>query len=119
VVAGFLMLGDGDGGGERRLVRDRLAVSPTVVRPNMLVNAAGMEGATDEYVSAWYAGYTPGLASAVTLGGRRHEDVDTTSTPGTIWKETMTAALTGLPGTSFTEPGLRRFGGCRESCDVR
>ncbi|MDP4502078.1 hypothetical protein [Nonomuraea turcica] len=96
-------------------------------------DAAGMAGASDGYTAAWYAGYTPDLASAVALGvpgrdafdqrlvdvilgGRRYERVEGTSIPGPIWKESMTAALSGLPGTAFTKPDTARFGGCRDRC---
>lgn len=96
-------------------------------------DAAGMQGTTDGYMSAWYAGYTPDLASAVaigtpepeaarrrlagiTIGGRRHAYVEGTSIPGPIWKDSMTTALNGLPETTFTRPDTRRFGGCRDSC---
>lgn len=96
-------------------------------------DAAGMEGTADGVTSAWYAGYTPDLASAValgapvrevygrrpadvTIGGRRHKHVTGTSVPGPIWTESMTAALSGLPETAFTEPDKERFGGCRDSC---
>ncbi|MGN9841117.1 hypothetical protein ACTMTI_23625 [Nonomuraea sp. H19] len=95
--------------------------------------AAGMQGTTDSYTAAWYAGYTPGLASAValgvpgrgayedplsdvTIGGRRYAYVDGTSIPGAIWKESMTTAVSGLPETAFVQPDTGRFGGCRDNC---
>ncbi|MGP3956707.1 hypothetical protein ACTWPT_11960 [Nonomuraea sp. 3N208] len=95
-------------------------------------DAAGMDGTTDNYASAWYAGYTPDLASAValgapggpnahrlidvTIGGRRYAYVTGTSIPGPIWKASMTAALGGAPETAFTKPDTARFGGCRDRC---
>lgn len=96
-------------------------------------DAAGMEGTTDDYVAAWYAGYTPDLASAVavgvpgrgalenklsdvTVGGRRYEHVDGASIPGSIWKDSMKAALSGVQETTFEKPDTGRFGGCRDHC---
>ncbi|MGW4958704.1 hypothetical protein ACWEPL_15875 [Nonomuraea sp. NPDC004186] len=95
-------------------------------------DAAGMEGTADEFSTAWYAGYTPDLASAValgdprgtvkhklsdiTIGGRRYRHVEGTSIPGPIWKSSMTEALAGSAGTAFAKPDLARFGGCRDHC---
>ncbi|XVQ87450.1 hypothetical protein ACQP2K_08545 [Microbispora siamensis] len=94
--------------------------------------AAGMPGAGDVSRTAWYAGYTPGLASAVslgdsrgplrhpmvdvTIGGRRYSHLDGTSVPGLIWKKTMTEALRGTQETRFVPPDAGRFGGCRDAC---
>ncbi|GAB3151886.1 penicillin-binding protein [Microbispora hainanensis] len=94
--------------------------------------AAGMPGDGDTFRTAWYAGYTPGLASAVslgdfsdplrhpmvdvTIGSRRYAQVDGTSIPGLIWKKTMTEAVRGTQETRFTPPDTERFGGCRDSC---
>ncbi|MBE3008897.1 hypothetical protein IL992_06805 [Microbispora sp. NEAU-D428] len=94
--------------------------------------AAGMPGEGDGFRTAWYAGYTPGLASAVslgdsrdpvrhpmvdvTIGGRRYAHVDGTSVPGLIWKKAMTEALRGTPETRFVRPEAERFGGCRDAC---
>ncbi|MFG6192457.1 hypothetical protein [Nonomuraea sp. JJY05] len=95
-------------------------------------DAAGMEGTTDGFSTAWYAGYTPDLASAValgdprgavmhklsdiTIGGRRYRHVEGASVPGPIWKSSMKEALAGHPGTAFTKPDMARFGGCRDNC---
>ncbi|MGW0202514.1 penicillin-binding transpeptidase domain-containing protein, partial [Nonomuraea sp. NPDC003201] len=95
-------------------------------------DAAGMEGTADAFSTAWYAGYTPDLASAValgdprgavahklsdiTVGGRRYRHVEGTSIPGPIWKSSMTEALAGSAGTAFAKPDLARFGGCRDHC---
>jgi membrane peptidoglycan carboxypeptidase len=95
-------------------------------------DAAGMEGTSDGDITAWYVGYTPGLASAVslgslvepfkhpltdiTIGGRRYPQVDGSSIPGPIWKASMTDALRGTPESAFTPPDEKRFGGCRLAC---
>ncbi|GII01722.1 penicillin-binding protein [Planobispora takensis] len=93
--------------------------------------AAGMPGTVDAFLAAWYAGYTPGLASAVslgdprghqyplsdvTIGGHRYPRVDGTSIPALIWKEAMTEAVRGTPETGFTRPDAARFGACHDAC---
>ncbi|WP_436761382.1 hypothetical protein [Streptosporangium sp. V21-05] len=94
--------------------------------------AAGMPGTTDNFTAAWYAGYTPGLASAVslgdprgafqhpladvTIGGRHYPRVDGASVPGLVWKEAMTEAVRGTQETVFTRPDAGRFGACRDAC---
>ncbi|PZG20248.1 hypothetical protein C1J01_09905 [Nonomuraea aridisoli] len=95
-------------------------------------DAAGMDGTADAFTAAGYAGYTPDLASAVslgfpsggvrrtltdvTIGGRRHQEVSGTDVAGAIWKESMRAALAGTPETPFTALDETRFGGCRKAC---
>jgi membrane peptidoglycan carboxypeptidase len=94
--------------------------------------AAGKTGTTDEQSTAWFAGYTPDLAGAVsigdprgavthklnniTIGGRYYGSVFGASIPGPIWKDTMLAALKGVPATDFTPVNTSRFGGCGSSC---
>ncbi|MGS2647920.1 penicillin-binding transpeptidase domain-containing protein [Streptosporangium sp. LJ11] len=94
--------------------------------------AAGMPGTTADFTAAWYAGYTPGLASAVslgdprgafrhplidvTIGGRHYPRVDGTSLPGLVWKEAMSEAVRGTQETAFTRPDADRFGACRDAC---
>jgi membrane peptidoglycan carboxypeptidase len=94
-------------------------------------DAAGKTGTTDEYRAAWFAGYTPDLAAAVsigdprgsfkyplrgvTIGGRYYPTVFGASISGPIWKQTMLKALSGTDATSFTRPDMSRFGGCRGS----
>ncbi|MFI6924242.1 transglycosylase domain-containing protein [Nonomuraea spiralis] len=94
--------------------------------------AAGKTGTTDKYASAWFAGFTPDLAGAVSIGdprgSQRHRLVGTTiggryfpyvagaSLPGPIWKDTMTAALKGVPARAFTPLDTGRFGGCDADC---
>ncbi|GAA3539529.1 transglycosylase domain-containing protein [Nonomuraea rosea] len=95
-------------------------------------DAAGKTGTTDDYAAAWFAGFTPDLAAAVslgdprgaqehkltgvTIGGRYYALVAGASLPGPIWKDTMVAALKGVEPTSFTPVDTARFGGCAESC---
>jgi membrane peptidoglycan carboxypeptidase len=95
-------------------------------------DAAGKTGTTDGYTAAWFAGYTPDLASAVsigdprgafkydltnvTIGGRYYTYVYGASISGPIWKESMMKALEGVEKTSFFAPDQARFGGCSDSC---
>ncbi|WP_214408601.1 transglycosylase domain-containing protein [Sphaerisporangium fuscum] len=94
--------------------------------------AAGKTGTTDGYASAWFAGFTPDLAGAVsigdprgsqrhkltgvTIGGRYYDAVQGASLPGPIWNDTMRAALRGVAATPFTPVDETRFGGCDQDC---
>ncbi|MEN3534805.1 transglycosylase domain-containing protein [Microbispora sp. ZYX-F-249] len=95
-------------------------------------DAAGKTGTNDNSSSAWFAGFTPDLAGAVslgdprgtskyklngvTIGGRYYGSVFGASVPGPIWKDTMLRALRGVPATEFTPINTERFGGCGGSC---
>ncbi|TDD49342.1 penicillin-binding protein [Nonomuraea terrae] len=95
-------------------------------------DAAGKTGTTDNYMSAWFAGYTPNLASAVslgdprgtsahkligvTIGGRYYSYVYGASISGRIWKDSMLDALKGVEPTDFTPVDRSRFGGCTDNC---
>ncbi|MFG1617225.1 transglycosylase domain-containing protein [Nonomuraea wenchangensis] len=97
--------------------------------------AAGKTGTTDSQATAWFAGFTPDLAGAVsigdprgainhklnniTIGGRYYGSVFGASIPGPIWKDTMLAALKDVPATDFTPVNNSRFGGCGSSCQPR
>jgi len=89
--------------------------------------AAGKTGTSNGYTSAWFAGYTPALAAAVsvgdirgsyrypltgvTIGGRYYAAVQGASLPGAIWVDSMRAALRHTPPLGFVPPDMRRFGG--------
>ncbi|MEV7807065.1 transglycosylase domain-containing protein [Microbispora sp. NPDC088329] len=95
-------------------------------------DAAGKTGTNDLSSAAWFAGFTPDLAGAVslgdprgtskyklngvTIGGRYYGSVFGASVPGPIWKDTMLGALRGVPPTEFTPVDTERFGGCGDSC---
>ncbi len=82
--------------------------------------AAGKTGTVDSFSSAWFAGYTPDLASAVwvgdprggyahplrnvCLGGRCFGEVFGADIPAPIWHDTMVRALAGLPPHDFHSP---------------
>ncbi|GII53966.1 hypothetical protein Pth03_23550 [Planotetraspora thailandica] len=88
--------------------------------------AAGKTGTNNGYTSAWFAGYTPNLAAAVSLGdirgsyrypllgvaigGRSYGAVQGASLPGPIWVDSMSAALRHIAPTGFVAPDSR-FGG--------
>jgi membrane peptidoglycan carboxypeptidase len=94
--------------------------------------AAGKTGTTDDYRSAWFAGYTPDLASAVslgdprgsvkhplrgvTIGGTYYGQVFGSSISGRIWKDSMIDAHKGIRASSFTPANMARFGGCSSFC---
>ncbi|WP_406312306.1 penicillin-binding protein [Streptosporangium sp. NBC_01639] len=98
-------------------------------------DAAGKTGTTDAYSTAWFAGFTPDLAGAVsigdprgstkykltgvTIGGTYYGIVAGASLPGPIWKDTMMAALKGVKATSFHPIDSARFGGCGQSCSPK
>lgn len=81
--------------------------------------AAGKTGTTDGSATAWFAGYTPNLSGAVslgdlrgayghplrgsgaTMGGRSYGTIFGATVPGPIWKQAMTGALAGTPRTPF------------------
>ncbi|WP_460855590.1 transglycosylase domain-containing protein [Nocardiopsis coralliicola] len=82
--------------------------------------AAGKTGTTDNAAAAWFAGYTPELASAVavgdprgggahplrdvTIGGVHYGTVHGADVPGPIWRDTVAEALRGRPKADFAEP---------------
>jgi membrane peptidoglycan carboxypeptidase len=82
--------------------------------------AAGKTGTVDDYSSAWFAGYTPDLASAVWVGdprggyahplrdiclaGRCYGEVFGADIPAPIWRQTMLGALKGTPAHGFHNP---------------
>ncbi|WP_345354547.1 transglycosylase domain-containing protein [Actinoallomurus liliacearum] len=82
--------------------------------------AAGKTGTVDNFSAAWFAGYTPDLASAVWVGDPRggyshplrdvclgegcYGQVYGADVPAPIWRETMEAALKGVPEHDFEAP---------------
>lgn len=86
---------------------------------------AGKTGTTDNAAYAWFAGYTPNLASAVvvgdmrggeenplqgvTIGGRYYRIVYGGTLPGPIWQATMRGATADLPAEGFA-PSPSAFG---------
>ncbi len=89
--------------------------------------AAGKTGTNNGYTSAWFAGYTPRLAAAVSvgdirgsyrhplrnveIGGQYYGSVQGASLPGPIWVDSMRRALRGEENRGFHSPDMSRFGG--------
>ena len=78
---------------------------------------AGKTGSTDDYLSAWFAGYTPQLATAVTFSkdNKTGNPVSLSGTggmpqfygsgyPARVWTAYMISALDGTPVQQFTTP---------------
>jgi membrane peptidoglycan carboxypeptidase len=79
--------------------------------------AAGKTGTMDNFVSAWFVGYTPNLAAAVAVGdpnGAHHDPMTRVtikgvyyryvfgaSLPAPIWQQAMSGALAGTPVVRF------------------
>jgi len=75
--------------------------------------AAGKTGTNEEYADAWFAGYTPDLATTVWLGFTAGEipmdnvhgiAVSGGSFPAEIWRLFMEPALEGTEPAPFAEP---------------
>ena len=75
--------------------------------------AAGKTGTNEQYADAWFAGYTPDLATTVWLGFTAGEipmenvhgiAVSGGSFPAEIWRLFMEPALEGTEPTPFAEP---------------
>ena len=75
--------------------------------------AAGKTGTNEEHADAWFAGYTPDLATTVWLGYTKGEipmenvhgiAVSGGSFPAEIWRLFMEPALEGTEPTPFAEP---------------
>ena len=78
-------------------------------------DSAGKTGTTDSRYAAWFVGYTPNAAGAVwvgdprhqrqmyniTIGGVSHDKVYGADTPGPIWRDMMSGALTGRPSPAL------------------
>jgi membrane peptidoglycan carboxypeptidase len=76
--------------------------------------AAGKTGSTNGSRAAWFAGYTPSLATTVWLGkpqpedmrnvrinGRYYRQVYGGTIPAKVWQQTMRVALEGVPADRF------------------
>jgi len=67
--------------------------------------AAGKTGTTDNYVTAWFIGYTPDLAAGLYLG---NDNMDPIGLSGgyaaSLWSEFMKKATAKMPPTDFAVP---------------
>ncbi len=87
--------------------------SGTGVRADIGKPAAGKTGTNEEHADAWFAGYTPDLATTVWVGYTRGEipmesvhgiAVAGGTFPAEIWAKFMDPALEGRPEAEFPEP---------------
>jgi penicillin-binding protein 1A len=85
----------------------------TGTRANISRPAAGKTGTNEEHADAWFAGYTPDLATTVWVGFTRGEipmenvhgiSVAGGTFPAEIWRLFMDPALENVEPTSFSEP---------------
>ncbi|MFM8944672.1 MAG: transglycosylase domain-containing protein [Actinomycetota bacterium] len=78
--------------------------------------AAGKTGTAQDYVDAWFCGYTPQLATCVWVG---YPDAERPlqniggfgalyggTIPALIWHDVMSAAMDGVPVVDFVEPSF-------------
>ena len=71
--------------------------------------AAGKTGTTDNYVDAWFVGFTPDLSTAVWVGDDNNRTLDNMSgsgTPLSIWHDFMIKAHKDIPVSDFVNPGV-------------
>ena len=71
--------------------------------------AAGKTGTTDNYIDAWFVGFTPDLATAVWVGDDNNKFIQRmygSGAPLDIWQNFMINAHRAIPVHSFTNPGV-------------
>jgi penicillin-binding protein 1A len=75
--------------------------------------AAGKTGTTNDYIDAWFTGFTPNLSTSVWVGFDRGQGMRDKNGAGItggrgaapIWADFMKAATQGEPPRAFTVPG--------------
>ena len=71
--------------------------SAKVFKNGQLIPMAGKTGTTSDYVSAWFTGYTPTLATVVYVGNDDNKSMGTGMTGGSaaapIWKNYMQSVV--------------------------
>jgi penicillin-binding protein 1A len=95
-------------------ILEQVIVRGTGTRAQLDRPAAGKTGTNQEWRDAWFAGYTPDLATAVWVGFPRGQismkppvtpiRVTGGSYPAQIWQRYMQAALASRPATAFHAP---------------
>jgi penicillin-binding protein 1A len=103
----------------RRVVEDDEATADHDLDEELGKPSAGKTGTTDDFVDAWYVGYTRRLSTAVWVGypeGRRPmvnvhglEEVNGRTLPLDIWADYMQEATAGAPPLDFPEPDYGEF----------
>ncbi len=104
----------------KRVIDDKAAYLTTNMLEDVLVSgtgggmgigrpAAGKTGTTDNFVDAWFVGYTPNLSTAVWVGDDNNKPIEWmygSTYPLSIWHDFMYNAHKELPKTSFINPGV-------------
>lgn len=104
----------------KRVIDDKAAYLTTNMLEDVLISgtgggmgigrpAAGKTGTTDNFVDAWFVGYTPNLSTAVWVGDDNNKPIENmygSTYPLSIWHEFMYNAHQGIPKTNFTNPGV-------------
>ncbi|SDF75865.1 transglycosylase domain-containing protein [Sporolituus thermophilus] len=107
----------------RGVIQDGTATNANIGRP-----AAGKTGTTDDYVTAWFIGYTPELLAGIYIGNDDWKPVGISGTEvAGLWGAMMAKVLAGTTPADFTVPrniitnvpicadsGKRSSGGCPE-----
>lgn len=71
--------------------------------------AAGKTGTTDNYIDAWFVGYTPNLSTAVWVGDDNNKFIQRmygSAAPLDIWQDFMIAAHRNIAVSYFNNPGV-------------
>ncbi len=70
--------------------------------------AAGKTGTTDDFIDAWFVGFTPDLVCAVYIGNDDRKTLGNKMTGGVVaapvWHDFMISALQGKPEQNFSKP---------------
>jgi penicillin-binding protein 1A len=99
----------------RGVIEQGTGTSAKIGRP-----AAGKTGTTNNYIDAWFVGFTPNLVTAIYVGNDDRKPLGHGKsggrTVGPVWREFMLAALKDKPVVDFKEPSniVKKFI-CRET----
>ncbi len=87
----------------RGVIEQGTGTSAKIGRP-----AAGKTGTTNNYIDAWFVGFTPNLVTAIYVGNDDRKPLGHGKsggrTVGPVWREFMLAALKDKPVVDFKEP---------------
>jgi len=99
----------------RGVIEQGTGTSAKIGRP-----AAGKTGTTNNYIDAWFVGFTPNLVSAIYVGNDDRKPLGSGKsggrTVGPVWREFMLAAVKDKPVVDFKEPAnITKKHICRET----